>query len=186
MAALGYRREEPLEAPCDTGGVVSTVGYEPPRWCGKVVAVVLALWPTVVYWNTIFARYGFRDDYPNVREAIDEPGNLLRVQTERARPFYGWLLESGLEHCRGVDDLIWIRLTTALLLGALAVAVFGIARRRGWSTAGAAAVGALLPRIGEMFCTPPRRSECDACCELEVSRWSEPRFQTCTARQSRS
>jgi len=56
------------------------------RW-----TIVAALWllPAALYWNTIFHRYGFRDDYSVLRESRDEPGKVTRVGAMQARPIDG-------------------------------------------------------------------------------------------------
>ena len=43
-----------------------------------VIPLALVLLPLLVYGNTIFHRYGFRDDYAIIREAREEPGTVLR------------------------------------------------------------------------------------------------------------
>ncbi|MBS1238254.1 MAG: hypothetical protein H6R37_1498, partial [Deltaproteobacteria bacterium] len=43
------------------------------RW---LVASALLLLPLIIYSNTLFARFGFRDDYAILREVHEEPGKV--------------------------------------------------------------------------------------------------------------
>jgi hypothetical protein len=109
---------------------------------------VLLLTPLAVYWQTVFHEFGFRDDYSILREAHEEPGKLLKLTISNGRPVYGMALDASLKPVRDVPDLPWLRLTAAVLLAAVAVALFRNLRKAGWSTVESAAIGlgvALLP-----------------------------------------
>src|SRR4051794_30751748 len=111
------------------------------RW---FIVPLLLLLPTTIYWSTIFHRYGFRDDYAILRESLDEPGKVTRVATMQARPIYGAVLERSFGMLRGIDDLKWLRLLSAILLGGVAVATFATLRGAKWDRLTAALVAAFL------------------------------------------
>jgi len=113
-----------------------------------MIAVVLALLPAAVYWQTATHEYGFRDDYAHLRESHEEPGKLLRLTSSNGRPVYGLALEASVRGVDDVPDLKWLRLTSVVLLSAMGLVLWAFLRRFGWGEREAAAVGAgvtLLP-----------------------------------------
>ena len=113
-----------------------------------LVLVALLLGPVAVYWQTVFHEYGFRDDYAHLREVREEPGKLTRLTASNGRPLYGAALEASLRHAYSVPDLPLLRSLSVVLLAGVAVVVWRLLRRRGWSEAESAAIGigvALLP-----------------------------------------
>ncbi len=114
----------------------------------RICFLVLLLTPLAVYWQTIFAEYGFRDDYSHVREAREEPGKLVRFTSSQGRPLSGALLETSLAHLGEVADLQWFRLLGVLLLTALGLALWRQLQQSGWPEIEAGVVGlgvTLLP-----------------------------------------
>src|SRR4051812_7715125 len=91
-----------------------------------VVPLLLLVLPTAIYWNTIFSRYGFRDDYAILRESHEEPGKVTMVCAMQARPLDGVLLENSFSRVTGIDGLRWLRLLSAVLLGTVSAACFRI------------------------------------------------------------
>jgi len=108
------------------------------------IPLALVLLPFLVYGNTIFHRYGFRDDYSVIREAREEPGVIFRFCGSQARPLYGWLLEASARFTPTIDDLRWLRAVGALCLGLLAAGCFAMLRRQQWPVCVAALAAAML------------------------------------------
>jgi hypothetical protein len=100
---------------------------------GFIAASLIFLTPLVAYWPAIFHYYGLRDSYSNLREAHEEPGKLIHFCASHARPIYGWLLEISLRRIDTIRQLQWIRMLSALLLGAISFASYRLLRRIGWS-----------------------------------------------------
>lgn len=100
-----------------------------PLW-GASLAVFLA--PLVIYARTVFHAYGFRDDYPLLRETYEEPGKILAVCSSQGRIIYGWILEHANHWAGDVAGLRWIRLGGALGLALLALWVLRLAVQAGW------------------------------------------------------
>ena len=100
---------------------------------GAIAAALILLTPLLAYWPTIFHYYGLRDSYSNLREAHEEPGKLMRFCASHARPIYGWLLEVSLSRIDTIRELQWMRLLSALLLGAVSLVSYRLLRRIGWS-----------------------------------------------------
>ena len=98
-----------------------------------VLALALALIPLAAYWPATFHDYGLRDDYSNLREAHEEPGTILKFCASHGRPVYGWMLQATYGQTGSVQDLQWMRLSAALLLGAIALVMFRGLRAVGWS-----------------------------------------------------
>lgn len=94
---------------------------------------LIFLTPLITYWPTIFHYYGLRDSYSNLRESHEEQGKLIQFCASHARPIYGWLLEVTLRRIDTIHQLQWIRLLSALLLGAVSLATYRLVRRIGWS-----------------------------------------------------
>lgn len=109
-----------------------------------LVALALLFLPSLVYWETITHRYGFRDDYPSIREAQEDPENIMRFIGSQGRPLYACLVIASFRPVEAVADLSWIRWFSALLLGAAAAFLFWILIHHGWSLAPAALTAALF------------------------------------------
>jgi hypothetical protein len=108
------------------------------------VAALLLLLPLLVYSNTIFSRYGFRDDYSILREANEEPGKVIMLCSSHARPLYGWLLETSFSQMDDIDDLWAGRAAGALCVGAIAVLLYFGLLRLGWPSIWSAFFAALM------------------------------------------
>lgn len=115
----------------------------PGVWQVAVAALLLIL-PAALYWDTIFHRYGFRDDYAVLRLTHDEPGRVFQVSAAHARPLYGALLEQSFARLRSIDDLKWLRLLSAVLVGGVALATYRLIRAAKWDRATAALLAALI------------------------------------------
>jgi hypothetical protein len=98
-----------------------------------VLSALLLLLPLLAYFPTTFHDYGLRDDYSNLREAHQEPGKVLNFCASQARPIYGMLLQATYGQTNSVQNLRWMRLGAALLLGALSLVTFRSLRSFGWS-----------------------------------------------------
>jgi hypothetical protein len=112
------------------------------------IPLALVILPLLVYSNTIFHRYGYRDDYSTIREVREEPGKVLRFCGSQARPLYGWLLETSAGLTPTIENLCWLRAAGALGLGLLAAGLWGVLRQQEWPAdvaALTAALGVLLP-----------------------------------------
>ena len=90
------------------------------------VALFLLLLPTCVYWNTISAQYGLRDDYAVVREAREEPSQIMRFCGSHARPVYAWLLQKSFKQIDHIRDLSLARVMGSVSLGLVSVSVFAL------------------------------------------------------------
>ncbi len=109
---------------------------------------ILLLTPLMVYWQTIFSDYGFRDDYSHGREAREEPGKLVEFSASHGRPLYGALLESSFARVDEIESLQWFRLAGVLLLTVLGLALWRQLHQSGWTEIEAAVIGlgiTLLP-----------------------------------------
>ena len=100
---------------------------------GWLLTAVLFLVPLVAYWPATFHDYGLRDDYSNLREAHEEVGKVLEFCASAARPVYGWLLQATYGQTSSVQNLQWLRLVAALLLGVISLVSFRGLRAVGWS-----------------------------------------------------
>lgn len=114
------------------------------------VAIPLALGflPLLVYGNTIFHRYGLRDDYAAISEAREAPDRLLSFFGSQGRPLYGRLLEVTAGWTPAIGDICWLRAAAAVSLGVLAAGFFAVLRQQQWSSGMAALTAAwwvLLP-----------------------------------------
>lgn len=98
-----------------------------------MLSAVLMLVPLLAYWPATFHDYGLRDDYSNLREAHDEAGKVLQFCASHARPIYGLLLQATYGQTSSVQNLQWLRLIAALLLGAIALVSYRGLRAVGWS-----------------------------------------------------
>jgi hypothetical protein len=108
------------------------------------VASALLLLPLIIYSNTLFARFGFRDDYAILREVHEEPGKVIRHVGTFARPLYGVMLQMFFERVDGIDDLWKGRAASALCVGALSAMLFLSLLRLGWPPWTSALLGALM------------------------------------------
>lgn len=113
------------------------------RWRFMVTLLLLVL-PTCVYWETITERYGFRDDYPTLREAEEDPANILRFIGSQGRPFYASLIIHSFRPIETVAELSFLRLLSAGLLGALGAAFFHSLVRHRWDWPTAALTAGIL------------------------------------------
>jgi hypothetical protein len=112
-----------------------------------LLTAMLFLVPLITYWPATFHDFGLRDDYSNLREAHEEPGKVLKFCASHARPIYGWLLQSTFGQTDSVQDLEWMRLGAALLLGALSLVSFRGLRALGWSLSTSLCFAVLLALI---------------------------------------
>jgi hypothetical protein len=109
-----------------------------------VLAVLCAL-PFFTYQNTIFARFGLRDDYSVLREVHEEPGKVTAFCASHARPILGWLMEQSFRPLHTIDDLKWGRLLAALCIGLVAAGTaWVLVRQLRWRLTTAALVGGLI------------------------------------------
>jgi hypothetical protein len=114
----------------------------------RICFYVLLVVPFLVYFQSVFYDYGFRDDYSHLRESREEPGKLVKFTASHGRPLYGALLETSFAEIGAVDNLPWLRLTTVTLLAILGLALWKQLYQSGWSEIQAAAIGlgvVLLP-----------------------------------------
>lgn len=114
----------------------------------RICFFVLLLAPLLVYYQTIFHDFGFRDDYSNLREAREEPGKLVKFTASHGRPLYGAFLETSYAETGDVDSLLWLRLTSVVLLSVVGLALWRQLYQSGWNEIQAAAIGlgvTLLP-----------------------------------------
>ncbi len=114
------------------------------RWICPAIIAALLLFPALLYWDTIFHRYGFRDDYSVLRESHEEPGKVIWFCSMQARPIYGVVMEASFALLRGIEDLAWLRLLSALLVGAVAAVSYRLFRAATWDRATAALLAALI------------------------------------------
>ncbi|NTV56738.1 MAG: hypothetical protein HGA74_05590 [Deltaproteobacteria bacterium] len=111
------------------------------RW---LVASALLLLPLIIYSNTLFARFGFRDDYAILREVHEEPGKVIRHVGTFARPLYGVMLQVFFERVDGIDDLWKGRVASALCVGAVSAMLFLALLKLSWPAWTSALLGALM------------------------------------------
>ena len=111
------------------------------RW---LVAFALLLLPLVIYSNTLFARFGFRDDYAILREVHEEPGKVIRHVGTFARPLYGVLLQVFFERVEGIDELWRGRVASALCIGAVSALLFLALLNLNWPPLTSAFLGGLM------------------------------------------
>jgi len=111
------------------------------RW---LVASSLLLLPLIIYSNTLFGRFGFRDDYAILREVHEEPGKVIRHVGTFARPLYGIMLQVFFERVDGIDDLWKGRVASALCVGAVSSMLFLALLKLNWPIWTSALLGALM------------------------------------------
>lgn len=108
---------------------------------------LLLLLPLVIYSNTIFSRFGFRDDYSILRETIEEPGKIIKLCASHGRPIYGWMLENFFSRLDGIDDLWIARALGALCIGGLSLFIYLALTRMGWGSVRGALFAALMAML---------------------------------------
>jgi hypothetical protein len=120
----------------------------PERIWFCLLATLLLLLPTYVYWNTIQAQYGLRDDYSVVREAREEPVQIMRFCGSHARPVYAWLLQKSFKHIDSIRELSLARLMGSVSLGLVSASVFALlVLLYRWPVLKSVCVGALLALV---------------------------------------
>jgi hypothetical protein len=112
-----------------------------------MLTVVLLLVPLATYWPATFHDYGLRDDYSNLREAHEEVGKVVKFCASHARPIYGWLLQATYGQTSTVQNLEWMRLVAALLLGVISLVSFRGLRALGWSINSSLSFAVLLALV---------------------------------------
>lgn len=116
-------------------------------WFAWALVLMLFGLPLATYWNTTFHHFGFRDDYSNLNEAHEQPGKIIHFIASHGRPVYGFLLEYSFGWIDSIRELEWLRFAGAIGLGLIAVFLFGLLRRRGWSLAAAAFTAAMASLV---------------------------------------
>ena len=114
----------------------------------RICFYLLLLTPLIVYWQTAFHDFGIREDYQYLRIAREEPGEMVKLTASHGRPLYGALLETTYALAQQVENLVWMRLTSILLLTILGLVLWRQLYHSGWGEVEAAAIGlgvALLP-----------------------------------------
>jgi hypothetical protein len=111
---------------------------------GWLTAAALIALPFVVYWSTVSADYGFRDDYAHLREVHERPGWLTELTTANGRPIYGAVLEASLRGSQDVADLATLRGISVALLALVGLLLWAHLRRSGWSDLEAATIAAAV------------------------------------------
>ena len=128
--------ETAIAVPAGTAAALPNDGLLRHRVLGVrawlLTALLLAL-PLLTYWPATFHDFGLRDDYSNLREAHEEVGKVVQFCASHARPIYGWLLQVTYGQTSSVQNLQWMRLVAALLLGAISLVSFRGLRSLGWS-----------------------------------------------------
>jgi hypothetical protein len=109
-----------------------------------LTAAALMALPFVVYWATVSADYGFRDDYAHLREVHERPGWLTELTTANGRPVYGAALEASLRGAHDVADLSTLRGISVALLALVGLLLWAHLRRSGWSDLEAATIAAAI------------------------------------------
>jgi hypothetical protein len=124
--------EAAIAVPIGTAGAIAQprISTRARAW---LLTAVLFLVPLVAYWPATFHDYGLRDDYSNLREAHEEVGKVLQFCASAARPIYGWILQATYGQTTSVQNLQWLRMVAASLLGAISLVSFRGLRAVGWS-----------------------------------------------------
>jgi len=114
------------------------------NWTHRLALLALVALPVLLYWNTVWMRFGLRDDYSTLRETHEEPGKVFAFCASQGRPIYGLLLEHSFARLDGIGALPWARLLGAVCVGLLcAVLALVLERRLRWPR-GSALLGAAL------------------------------------------
>jgi hypothetical protein len=98
----------------------------------------------MAYAPAALERFGFRDDYPILVEAQQQPAKIVAVCGAQGRFLYGVLLQLAGRVAGNIDGLVWVRLASAAGLGLLAVSVLLLLVRSGWALGFAAPLAVLL------------------------------------------
>jgi hypothetical protein len=110
-----------------------------------ILALVLFIGPTFLYWKTTWTEYGLRDDYSVTREAHEEDGKQVQFCGSQARPLEGWLLEKSFLYIDNVREMSWSRLGGSLTLGLMGAGSFLVlVMLHGWRMTTAACLGAMF------------------------------------------
>jgi hypothetical protein len=99
---------------------------------GYLLLVSLVLLPSILFWDGLWLRFGFRDDYSTLREAHEEPGKLFMFCAAQGRPLYGMLVESTFAELDGINALPWARILGALSIGVVCAFTAWLLERQGW------------------------------------------------------
>lgn len=114
----------------------------------RICFYLLLLTPLIVYWQTAFHDYGVREDYNYLRVSREEPGEMVKLTASHGRPLYGALLETTYALAGQVENLVWMRLASILMMIILSLVLWRQLYHSGWGEVEAAAIGlgvALLP-----------------------------------------
>lgn len=114
----------------------------------RICFYLLLLTPLIVYWQTALHDFGVREDYQYLRIAREDPGEMVKLTASHGRPLYGALLETTYALAEQVENLVWMRLASILLLTILGLVLWRQLYHSGWGEVEAAAIGlgvALLP-----------------------------------------
>lgn len=127
----------------------------------RICLYILLLLPLVVYWQALSHDFGIREDYQYLRIAREDPGELVKMTASHGRPLYGALLETSYALATQVENLMWMRLLSVVLLTLLAVVLWRQLYNSGWSEVESAAISlgiVLLPSsqfvVGAAACWP--------------------------------
>ncbi len=152
-----------------------------PRFTRRtwLLALGLLALPVALYWNTIFARFGLRDDYATINEMQFEPAKGFQFFVSQGRPLYGWMIAETFGSVRDVDQLATLRLLGAMLFGVTAAGTFLLLRRLKWDEFLAVLVSAslvLLPGVQVVVswavCWPHAASLVFALGAFALAEWS--------------
>lgn len=114
----------------------------------RICLYVLLLTPFLVYSQTVFHEYAFRDDYASTREAREEPSKIVHQMASQGRPLAGALVETTFNVVNDITRLPLLRFLSVALLTLLGIALWRQLFQSGWSEIEAAAIGlglVLLP-----------------------------------------
>lgn len=146
------------------------------QWLPRFALLAL---PCALYWPALWMRYGFRDDYSTLREAVEEPGKLFWFTATAGRPVYGLFLEPSFRLLEGIDDLVWCRIVSALWIGVVAaVLAWLLEKRQGWGALEAWLTGALITMlpsaqvlIGWAICWPQNMATALSLVAFALNDW---------------
>ena len=102
------------------------------KFLGYLLLLSLALLPSLLFWDGLWLRFGFRDDYSTLREAHEEPGKLFLFCAAQGRPIYGILVESTFAELDGINALPWARVLGALSIGIVCAGMAYLLEKQGW------------------------------------------------------
>ncbi len=127
----------------------------------RICFYLLLLLPLLVYWQTLSHEFGIREDYQFLRIAREEPGELVKLTASHGRPLYGALLETSYALAGQVENLMWMRLLSVVLLTILAVVLWRQLYHSNWGEVESAALSlgiVFLPAsqfvVGAAACWP--------------------------------